>query len=140
MAAGKSKVFDVRPVERSLAEAQGHPSEELRVACLRVLALLDSPTAQRAIAGVALSSKSAESLRLAAFATLADSGRHFGSRLEQQGLQVLVQQALKEPNLVLRTGASQALGALNPSGTSVADIILAQPSKPLPVADTQPAQ
>lgn len=140
LAAGESSVFDVRPAERLLVEALGHESEELRIACLRVLALLDSATAQRAIAAVALSEKSSEALRLAAFACLADSGRHFGSRLEPQGLQELVQQALKASNLVLRTGASQALGALRPPGTSITDVIMAEPTRPVPVAQSQPAQ
>ena len=140
LASGASTAFDVRPAERLLVEALGHESEELRIACLKVLALLDTPTAQRAIAKVALDEKSSEPLRLAAFACLADSGRHFGSRLEPPGLQQLVQEALKQPNLVLRTGASEALGALRPPGTSVADVILAEPSRPVAVAQTQPAQ
>ena len=59
---------------------------------------------------------------MAAFGALADSGRHFGSRLEAATLEVLGRQVLSLPDLVLRTAASQALGALNPPGTSVADV------------------
>lgn len=138
MAVRDSNVFELRIAERSLIDALKHPSEELRIACLRVLALLDSPVAQQAIAAVALSADASKPLRLAAFAALADSGRHFGSRLEPAALQVLVQQTLKLPDLVLRTGASQALGALNPPGASAATVILAQPSRPVVAPETQP--
>lgn len=130
IAVRRSRVFDLRIAEQSLTGALAHPSEELRTAALRVLALLDSPSAQRAIAAVALADDQSEALRIAAFAALADSGRHFGARLEPAALQALVKQTLSSSNLVLRTAASQALGALNPPGTKAADIILAQPSQP----------
>ncbi|MEP0844129.1 MAG: HEAT repeat domain-containing protein, partial [Phycisphaerae bacterium] len=121
MAVRQSPVFDLRAAEKALVDALAHPSEELRIACLRVLALLDSPGAQRAIAAVALAEDQSEPLRLSAFAALADSGRHFGSRLESPALQTLVKQTLSAANPVLRTSASQALGALNPPGTTAAE-------------------
>jgi|GEM_PF-153490 len=139
MAAHNSGVFDLGIAEQPLIKALSHPSEELRIASLRVLALLDSQAAQRAIAAVALNLEASPSLRMAAFAALADSGRHFGLCLEPAILEVLVRQALSLPDLVLRTAASQALGALNPPGTSVADVILAYPSRPVLAPATQPA-
>ena len=115
MAAHNSGVFDLGIAEQPLIKALSHPSEELRIASLRVLALLDSQAAQRAIAAVALNLEASPSLRMAAFAALADSGRHFGSCLEPAILEVLVRQAASLPDLVLRTAASRHW-ALEPAG------------------------
>jgi HEAT repeat protein len=123
----ESAVFDIRPAERALIEALGHQSPELRVAVMGVLALMPSPTAQRALATAALDANQTEPLRMTAFAALAESAQRFGHRLEEAATQMLVQQALKEPNLALRTAASQALGAMNLPGPWAATVILAQP-------------
>ncbi|HPZ99852.1 MAG TPA: hypothetical protein PLT93_17105, partial [Phycisphaerae bacterium] len=48
----------------------------------------------------------------AAFASLADSARSAGARLNDKLFAELETQARSEPNLELRTAASQALGAM----------------------------
>ncbi len=129
IAVNRSPVLDIRGAEASLISALGHPSEELRIAAAEALALIDSAGAQRAIAVVALGADQTESLRKAAFASLAESARRFGSKLEDTAVQKLIEQAVTEPNLALRTAASQALGAMNLPGKPVAEIILSQPQE-----------
>ena len=114
--------FDVRTIEADLVEALGHPAQELRVAVIRVLAVLDTPKAQSAIARVALSDQQNPDLRVAAFAGLAESAKRFGSRLDDAAMKALVTQAMQLADLRLRTAASQAVGAMNTSG-AVATII-----------------
>jgi HEAT repeat protein len=124
IAAGASYVYDVRVAEPALIQVLIHPSEELRIKALQVLSLLDTDVAQRAIAKVALSSEQTESLRLKSFGTLADSARRFGSHLDQATIDVLTELALGEPDLIMRTAAGKALGALNLPSRRAADIIL----------------
>ncbi len=127
IAVNRSPVFDIAGAESSLILALAHPSEELRIASAGALALIDSAPAQRAIATVALNPQQTETLRTAAYGALAESARRFGSKLEPPAMEKLFNAATTDPNLPLRTAASQALGAMNPPGRPVADIILSQP-------------
>jgi len=123
MVTSGTSVFDAKLAQPALIEALGHPSEELRIAAAAVLARLDTEGAQRAIAAVALADTHSESLRQAAFSALAESARQFGSHLDEAQTGKLIEQAFGEPNLKLRTAASQVLGALNLPGDRAADII-----------------
>lgn len=112
IAAKESNVFDASEAEPQLVEALNtHASEEVRIGTTRVLALLNTPTAQPAIAAVALSPDQTPTLRLAAFDSLAESSRRMGNRLSEETTRRLISQAMSEPDLELRTAASQALGS-----------------------------
>jgi len=117
-------IYDVSVAQPALVEVLQHPNEGLRIKALRVLSLLDTEQAQRAIAGVALSPDQTDSLRMVAFALLADSARRFGSKLDGPMTQVLIEQATTTPDLVMRSAASKALGALSPVAPHTAEIIL----------------
>ncbi|HSW46199.1 MAG TPA: HEAT repeat domain-containing protein [Phycisphaerae bacterium] len=119
-------VFDVGVARKSLITALGHPAEPLRIACAFVLARQNSAQAQQAIAVVALSDKQSPTLRKAAYAALAESARQFGARLDASMVRRLAELAVGDPDLDLRTAASQALGALNLQSEQAADIILGQ--------------
>jgi len=125
--AEKSSVFDAGVAQPALIEALGHPSEDMRCACLGVLAMRDDSTAQRALAEVALDDKQTETLRVRALGALAESARRFGHRLDEAQTDSLMQQTLKAPNAALRTAASQALGAMNLPGQQAVQVILSQP-------------
>jgi hypothetical protein len=124
VAVNRSPVFEIAGAEPSMILALGSPSEELRVAAAGALALVNSASAQRAIGSVALAAEQTETMRKAAFSALADSARRFGPKLEGPAMQKLVEVATKEPNLSLRTSASQALGAMNLPGKTSAEILL----------------
>lgn len=118
-------VIDAGVAEPALIRALASDNEELQTLCASVLALLPTPTAQRAIAHVALSDASAESLRVAAFGSLAESAKNNGNVLEKRQVAELVKIARDDDNLTIRTAASQALGAVNLTTNQASDIIRA---------------
>lgn len=126
-----ASVFDPRVAEPALVKALNtHPAEQVRIGATRVLALLNTPTAQDAIAQVALATEQTPTLRMAAFASLAESARQFGNRLNEKSGKQLIAQAMNEPNLELRTAASQALGAtINMPAELAVEAILNETSK-----------
>ncbi len=116
-------VLEVSEAEPALIAALSSPEQKLQVLAASVLALLPRPTAQRAIAHVALDAGHQEPLRLAAFSSLAESARNHGLLLEDGQVKSLVDIARGEQNLTLRTAASQALGALNLKTNKASEII-----------------
>jgi HEAT repeat protein len=112
-----STVYDFSRAEPALIAALSHPSEELRVKAASVLALALSDRAQQAIATLAMSTDQSEDLRIVVFASLAESAKKNGNRLGDDLTAQLIEQAVDQENLTLRTSASKALGAMNlPSG------------------------
>jgi hypothetical protein len=127
IAADESPVFNAQVAMPALMDAlRTSPSEELRVAAAAALSWLPAPLAQQAIAGVALSAQETESLRIATFGLLAESARRFGAHLDEALTTRLMEQAVGEPNLTLRTAASQAMGATNPPTARILPIIMGQ--------------
>ena len=116
-------VLDCRVAESALIAALSADDEELRIRCLSVLALLPTATAQRAIGDVALNVDHTESLRMAAFGSLAESAKKGGNRLDAARIQGLLSAARDEPDLTMRTAAGQALGAVNLADNQASEII-----------------
>ncbi len=129
IAEGRSAVFDVRAAEAALIDALGHPSETLRLAAARVLAWVETDSAQGAVARFALDGEQQKGLRIEAFGALADSARRFGHRLDGVTTQKLIDEATGQADLDLRTAASQAAGAMNLPGDLAAQVILKQPER-----------
>ena len=73
---------------------------------------------------VALDDGGTETLRIAAFAGVAESAKRSGSRLADGQLDAVMQLAFDEPNLRLRAAAGRALGALNPAAHKASRIPL----------------
>jgi len=119
-------VLQVAPAQKALIGALSHPAEPLRAVCAMVLARINTVEAQQAIAALAVSDKQTPALRKVAYAALAESARQFGSKLAAAMTARLAELAVGDPDLELRTAASQALGALNLPGEQAADIILGQ--------------
>ncbi len=116
-------VYDVSAATPALIGALSSSDELLQTTAASVLALVPESTAQRAIAHVALDSNQPESLRIAAFGSLAESAKSNGGQLEDAQITALVRIARDDANLVIRTAASQALGAINLAGNKASDII-----------------
>jgi hypothetical protein len=123
MAIDGRTIFDVSEVEPALIAALSSEHEELQIASVNVLALLDRSTGQRSIAHVALDANQGEALRLAAFAALAESAKRSGNLLEDVQVSELVRFSRDEPDLVLREVASRTLGAVNLATNQASDII-----------------
>lgn len=121
------KVYDPSKAVPALVGALKNPSEELRTQSGRALALLSSLEAQEALAEYALDSSRAQPERIAAFGSLAESGRRVGNLLEdREVVSRLIEFTIKESDLVLRAAASKALGALNLPSNKAGEIIRAQ--------------
>lgn len=117
--------FDVSSAEPALVAALSSPDGVLQEAAAGVLALLKSAKAQQAIAELALDGGQPEGLRVGVFGSLAESGKIQGNQLTDDQFASLLKVALEEQNLVIRTAATQALGALNPSGEMAAEVLKA---------------
>lgn len=116
-------VLDARPAAPALIGALSSPDERLQTSAASALALINAPEAQRAIAHVALSSGNSVSLRVAAFSSLSESARTHGSQLEDSQIAELGKLAAKENDLIIRTAASQSLGAINLASSQASEII-----------------
>ena len=123
LAADGRTVLDPMQATPALIAALSSPSEELQVAACGALALLQSEPAQRAVAHVALDEANTKSLRVAAFSALARSARGFGNLLEAEPVSRLLVMAKEDGDLVIRTSASEALGALNLATNQASEII-----------------
>lgn len=120
----RNPVLDVRVAEPALEAALSHPSEPIRILVVQVLGGLDVADAQKAVAATALDESATKELRMAAMASLAESARRFGPKLDAADMDKLTSQAFTGEDLELRTAASAALGAMNPRADDAADIIL----------------
>jgi len=120
---GKSN-FHPLLAEKAAIAALDASVEDLQIAAVGVNALLASDKAQAAIAAVALKGSNTESLRLAAFDGLSESARRFGNRLGEVQIDEMLKFSFNEPNMRLRTAASQALGALNIAASKASQIPL----------------
>jgi CheY-like chemotaxis protein len=126
IAAGHSPVYDVGRAESALIAALKHDVQELRVLAAQALAMIPSAKAQQSVAIQALDEANKDDLRIELFSALAESGRQHGNKLDDGQLSKLVEIAMKEKKLPIRTAASQALGALNVPGNRASEIIRAQ--------------
>jgi len=116
-------VYDLTTAEPALVAALSAPVEELQTLAASVLALIATPSAQRAVAAVALDAAGAETLRVSAFGSLAESAKTYGNMLAQDQINVLVDIAREDSNLTIRTAASQALGAVSLASNKASEII-----------------
>ena len=116
-------VYDVSEATPSLIAALSSDRESLQTTAADVLSLIPTPQAQRAIAHVALDGANAESLRVAVFAATARSAKMHGSQLDEKQIERLIEIAKGEENLVIRTAASQTLGAVNLATSKASEII-----------------
>ncbi len=116
-------VYEAGVAEPALIGALSSPEERLQTLAASVLALLPTPTAQRAIGHVALDDGNTDSLRLSTFASLAESAKNNGNLLEEAQITELVNIAHNDPDLIIRTAASRTLGALNLRTNKASEII-----------------
>lgn len=116
-------VLDAGAATPAMIAALSSTDEKLQVTAASVLALSSSAAAQRAIAHVALDENAAKSLRNAAFVSLANSAKTFGNQLEAPQIIKLVLIAKSDQDLIIRTSATKALGAVNLKDFNASEII-----------------
>ncbi|MEN6576264.1 MAG: hypothetical protein ABFD90_07970, partial [Phycisphaerales bacterium] len=127
LAVGRNPVIDLSVAQPALVAATNDKQQEIQVLAAEVLAYLNSPNAQRAIADMAMDNGHEMSTRIAAFNALVDSGKLNGNMTPDATLSAiytLIQSSETDPNL--RAAAAAAFGALNLPSQKVKDLILDQ--------------
>ena len=127
LAVSRNTVIDLMPALDTLVKATEIRRPDVQDVACEVLAYLESPDAQRAIAAVALEGDNPVELRIAAFESLGRSAKMHGSLLDEasiDGIYSLV--GSKEADPSLRSAAAAAYGALNLPSERVKDLILDQ--------------
>lgn len=123
----RNKIVDLSVALPALITVTQESDPQMKVLASQVLAHLESPDAQRAIAGMAMSSENDNAVRIAAFASLAVSAKINANLLltEQiDAIYALVSSVDADPDL--RAAAAGAYGALNLPSEQVKKLILDQ--------------
>ena len=122
--ATSNKVYDITRAAGALADAADDPREEVRLAALAALAVMDLADAQRAIAKVAGDQANDENVRITAFNDLSASLRRFGNQLTDELAEAVIQVVTGEGSTELLNAAAQALGAMNLPSEKVKSLIM----------------
>ncbi|MGE5293958.1 MAG: HEAT repeat domain-containing protein [Solirubrobacterales bacterium] len=127
LAVGRNPVIDLLPALPALVAGTKDTQQEIQVLSAQVLAYLNSPNAQRAIAEMAMEANAELPAKVAAFEALIDSAKLYGDMLPDANVDAiykLIQSTETDP--VLRAAAAAAYGALNLPSQKVKDLILDQ--------------
>lgn len=123
LAITNNPLFDVQEAETALIATLETDAPTLRSAVAQVLGHLGTTAAQQAIAQIALNDGEPEQMRVAMFAALAAAAKRRGNHLPDDTVRQLITIAESDENMVIRTAASQTLGALNLPGNPASVII-----------------
>ena len=127
LAQSRNRVIDLSAAISTLINATNDKRTEIRTLAGQVLAHLNSPDAQRAIAAMALNSDNSLDVRVSAFESLATSAKLNANMLIDQmldGIYALI--SSDDTDAALRSAAAAAYGALNLPSQKVKDLILDQ--------------
>jgi len=127
LAQTRNPIIDLSAAQRTLIMAINDKRKGIQILVGQILAYLDSPDAQRAIAAMALNSDNDLEVRISAFGSLGISAKlHANLLIEQMvdGIYALISSEATDPGL--RSAAAAAYGALNLPSQKVKDLILDQ--------------
>ncbi len=127
LAQTRNPVIDLSRAKETLIEATKDKREQIQIFAGQILAHLDSPDAQRAIAAMALAGDNSMAVRVAAFESLAISAKLNANKLDDKRIDAiysLVSSRQTEPQL--RSAAATAYGSLNLPSRKVKNLILDQ--------------
>ncbi len=127
LALTRNPVIDLSRAKETLIDATKDQREQIQILAGWILAHLDSPDAQRAIAAMALAESNSMAVRIAAFESLATSAKLNANLLDDEKVDAiysLVSSRETEPQL--RSAAATAYGALNLPSRKVKNLILDQ--------------
>ncbi len=123
LASNGRTIFDLSGAMPALLAALEATDESLQILAASVLAMSPSSAAQQGVATVALDDGRTTTLRVAAFRELANSAKRHGNMLGQAQIDALVSMASQDGDLVIRTAASEALGAMNLTNNQASEIL-----------------
>ena len=127
LAQTRNPVINLSAAQETLVSAVNDERPEIQILAGQILAHLDSPGAQRAIAGMALDNNNAVDVRISAFDSLATSAKLNANMLVEpivDSIYVLISSDDTTPEI--RSAAAAAYGALNLPSQKVKDLILDQ--------------
>jgi len=125
LAQSRNTVLDLSAAQPALESAVS--DARIQVLAGQILAYLNSPGAQRAIASMALDENNAQDVRISAFNSLATSAKLNANMLPDETIDVIYALISSEAtNTELRSTAAAAYGALNLPSRKVKDLILDQ--------------
>lgn len=127
VAQSRNSAIDLSLALEVLINATNDKRTEIRTLAGQILAYLNSPDAQRAIAAMALNGDNSIEVRISAFESLATSAKLNANMLIDQmvdGIYALISSDETDP--ALRGAAAAAFGALNLPSQKVKDLILDQ--------------
>jgi len=127
LAISRNRIVDLTRAMPSLITATRDPRKDMQILAGEVLARIESPDAQQAIAQMGLSENNDLEVRIAAFESLAISAKLYANLLTAEmidGIYSIVGSTVTET--VLRSTAASAYGSLNLPSRKVKDLILDQ--------------
>jgi hypothetical protein len=127
LAQTRNPVIDLSRAKETLIDATKDEREQIQIFAGQILAHLDSPDAQRAVAAMALAEDNSMAVRVAAFESLAISAKLNANKLDDKKIDAiysLVSSRQTEPQL--RSAAATAYGSLNLPSRKVKNLILDQ--------------
>jgi hypothetical protein len=127
LAVSRNPVINLSAAQNALVSAVNDERKEIQILSGQVLAHLDSPGAQRAIAAMALNTNNAPDVRIAAFNSLTTSAKLNANMLVDpmiNAIYSLISSTDTDP--ALRSAAAAAYGALNLPSRKVKDLIIDQ--------------
>jgi hypothetical protein len=127
LAISNNQVVDLERAGKSLINVLNGDNDELRFLAAEILAMLDNPMAQRAIAKLALSDDYSNDIRVTLFNSLTESAKKNGQQLTEEqidGIYAITSSQDADPQL--RAAAAGAYGAFNLPSKRVKELILDQ--------------
>lgn len=123
VALGDPAIYNVVDAQPAMTLALDDDREAVATATATVLAMINDPQAQQAIASVALDANRSDSLRLATLGSLADSATSHGNLLTDAQIENL-QEKVNTSEGDEAVAAARAFGALTPSTPQAVEHIL----------------
>lgn len=125
LAQSRNTILDLSAAQPALESAIS--DTRIQVLAGQILAYLNSPGAQRAIASMALDENNAQDVRISAFNSLATSAKLNANMLPDETIDIIYALISSDAtNTELRSTAAAAYGALNLPSRKVKDLILDQ--------------
>jgi len=127
LAVTRNSVIDLTPPQKSLIGVTKGKWEVMQVQAGRVLALMTSPNAQRAIVEMGLGESNSLEVRIEAFLSLAVSAKQNANLLAPEQIDALYGLVSSDKiDVELRSSAAGAYGALNLPSDKVKELIFDQ--------------
>ncbi|MDP9173765.1 MAG: hypothetical protein M3O30_07850 [Planctomycetota bacterium] len=126
LALTRGQALDMSVAEGGVLTALSDSRVDIAKAAGRVLATLDSPSAQNGLAAKASDEATPADVRVSLFKSLANNAKFFGNRLDPDQVSALEKIVISSKNADIRGAAAEARGALNLPADQARTLIINQ--------------